>query len=111
MRQQDSGRCVSSQTIYAWIKQDEDREHWESLLRAPAGSVQTTGKIAITTGDAARIDKRPEVIGRTACGWAISKRDTVLGPAGTGGLATMVDRKSRFTITTKVKTKNADPRA
>ena len=32
MRQEDSDRCVSSQTIYTWIKQDEDREHWESLL-------------------------------------------------------------------------------
>ena len=34
--------------------------------------------------------------------------DTVLGPAGTGGLATLVDRKARFTIVVKVQSKNAD---
>ena len=34
--------------------------------------------------------------------------DTVLGPTGTGGLATMVDRKSRFTIISKVHCKHAD---
>jgi IS30 family transposase len=34
--------------------------------------------------------------------------DTVLGPPGTGGLATLVDRKSRFTIITKVQSKQAD---
>src|SRR5207249_3801475 len=26
-------RRVSAQTIYAWIKQDPSREHWESFLR------------------------------------------------------------------------------
>jgi hypothetical protein len=26
-------RAVSPQTIYAWIRQDSQREHWESLLR------------------------------------------------------------------------------
>ncbi len=34
--------------------------------------------------------------------------DTVLGPAGTGSMATLVDRKSRFTIVVKVQSKNAD---
>jgi IS30 family transposase len=33
MAQQGSTRRVSPQTIYAWIKQDEDRKHWESMLR------------------------------------------------------------------------------
>jgi IS30 family transposase len=31
----------------------------------------------------------------------------VLGPAGTGGLVTLVDRRSRFTILTKIKDKQA----
>ena len=33
MRQQGDDRRVSPQTIYAWIRQDEDRPHWESMLR------------------------------------------------------------------------------
>ena len=106
MRQQDSDRRVSSQTIYTWIKQDDEREHWESLLRR-RGKRPNHRKNATTTGDAARIDKRPEVI-EERLRLGDFEGDTVLGPAGTGGLATMVDRKSRFTIITKVKTKNAD---
>ncbi len=34
--------------------------------------------------------------------------DTVLGPPGTGGLATLVDRKSRYTIVVKIHSKQAD---
>ncbi|HVC97316.1 MAG TPA: IS30 family transposase, partial [Pirellulales bacterium] len=34
--------------------------------------------------------------------------DTVLRPAGTGGLRTLVDRKSRFTIILKIQSKQAD---
>jgi transposase, IS30 family len=33
MKLQAGDHDVSPQTIYAWIKQDEHREHWESLLR------------------------------------------------------------------------------
>ena len=72
-----------------------------------AGSVQTTGKMPPRPGMPLRIDKRPEVI-EERLRLGDFEGDTVLGPAGTGGLATMVDRKSRFTIITKVKTKNAD---
>ena len=61
MQQQGSERRVSSQTIYTWIQQDEHREHWESLLRR-RGKRPYRRKNAATTGDAARIDLRPEVI-------------------------------------------------
>jgi transposase, IS30 family len=109
MKQQDPEDCqrsVSPQTIYAWIKQDEHRKHWESLLRH-RGKRPNRRKNTTSTGDAARIDHRPE---------AIEKRlrlgdfegDTVLGPPGTGGLATLVDRKSRLTIVVKIQSKNAD---
>jgi IS30 family transposase len=106
MRQQGSGRCVSSQTIYTWIKQDEYREHWESLLRR-RGKRPYRRKNAATTGDAARIDQRPEVI-EQRLRLGDFEGDTVLGPAGTGGLATLVDRKSRLTIVVKIQSKNAD---
>ena len=106
MKQQDSGRCVSSQTIYAWNKQDDDREHWETMLRR-RGKRPNRRKNTATTGDAARIENRPEVIEeRQRLG--DFEGDTVLGPPGTGGLATLVDRKSRYTIVVKVQSKNAD---
>src|SRR5664279_1847957 len=59
MRQLSSDRRVSSQTIYTWIQQDEDQEHWESFLRR-RGKRPSRRKNAVTTGDAARIDQRPE---------------------------------------------------
>jgi IS30 family transposase len=105
MRQEDSDCCVSSQTIYTWIKQDEDREHWESLLRH-RGKRPNHRKNAVTT-TAARIDNRPDVI-EERLRLGDFEGDTVLGHPGTGGLATVVDRKSRFTIVTKVQSKNAD---
>ena len=59
------------------------------------------------TGDGARIADRPEVIEqRIRLGDFVG--DTVLGPPGTGGLATLVDRKSRFTIILKIQSKQAD---
>ena len=106
MQQQDSQRRVSSQTIYTWIKQDEHREHWESHLRR-RGKRPCPRKNAATTGDAARIANRPEVI-EQRLRLGDFEGDTVLGPAGTGGLATLVDRKSRFTIIVKIHSKNAD---
>ncbi len=99
-------RRVSSQTIYTWIKQDANREHWESFLRR-RGKRPYRRKNAATSGDAARIDQRPEVI-EERLRLGDFEGDTVLGPAGTGGLATLVDRKSRFTIVVKVQSKNAD---
>lgn len=106
MQQQDAEHSVSSQTIYTWIKQDEDREYWESLLRR-RGKRLNRRKEAATTGDAARIENRPEVI-EERLRLGDFEGDTVLGPPGTGGLATVVDRKSRFTIISKVQSKNAD---
>ena len=106
MRQQESDLRVSAQTIYTWIKQDEDREHWRSFLRR-RGKRPNRRKNTALTGDGARIDQRPEVIeDRLRLG--DFEGDTVLGPAGTGGLATLVDRKSRLTIVVKIQSKNAD---
>ena len=106
MKEQGCKRSVSHPTIYAWIKQDEHREVWESQLRR-RGKRPSRPKTTSLTGDAARIRDRPEVIEqRLRVG--DFEGDTVLGPAGTGGLATLVDRKSRFTIMIKIKSKNSD---
>lgn len=99
-------RRVSPQTIYTWIKQDEHRPHWESMLRR-RGKRPCRRKTTATTGDAARIADRPEVI-EQRLRLGDFEGDTVLGPPGTGGLATLVDRKSRFSIIVKVQSKNAD---
>lgn len=106
MRQHDSERRVSAQTIYTWIKQDDNREHWEAFLRR-RGKRPCRRKNVATTGDAARIDQRPEVI-EQRLRLGDFEGDTVLGPPGTGGLATLVDRKSRLTIIAKIHSKDAD---
>lgn len=99
-------RTVSCQTIYTWIKQSEHREHWESRLRR-RGKRPRERKKAASPSDAARIANRPEVI-EQRLRLGDFEGDTVLGPPGTSGLATLVDRKSRFTIIVKIQSKNAD---
>jgi len=99
-------RHVSAQTIYNWIEQDDHCEHWQSFLRR-RGKRPYRRKNTATTGDAARIAQRPEVI-EQRLRLGDFEGDTVLGPPGTGGLATLVDRKSRYTIVVKVHSKQAD---
>jgi len=98
-------RRVSAQTIYAWIRQDPHRKHWESFLRR-RGKRPYRRKNTLP-GQGARIDQRPEII-EQRLRLGDFEGDTVLGPPGTGGLATLVDRKSRYTIVVKVRSKNAD---
>jgi transposase, IS30 family len=105
LKQQPGARSVSHQTIYTWIQQDEHREHWESFLRR-RGKRPIRRKKAGLPG-AACIGNRPEVI-EQRLRLGDFEGDTVLGPPGTGGLATLVDRKSRFTIIVKVQSKDAD---
>jgi transposase, IS30 family len=102
----DPQRHVSPQTIYTWIEQDENREHWQSFLRR-RGKRPYRRKNTTETGAGARIHDRPEVI-EQRLRLGDFEGDTVLGPAGTGGLATLVDRKSRYTIIVKVQSKDAD---
>ncbi len=106
MQAESQEHCVSAPTIYAWIKQDECREHWEDQLRR-RGQTPCRPKNTCSTSDVARIANRPEVI-EQRLRLGDFEGDTVLGPPGTGGLATLVDRKSRFTIITKVQSKQAD---
>lgn len=98
-------QAVSPQTIYDWIKHDEDRPHWETFLRR-RGKRPYRRKPAVPSA-AARIKNRPEVI-EERLRFGDFEGDTVLGPPGTGGLATLVDRKSRFTIIAKIQSKDAD---
>src|SRR5471032_147103 len=88
------------------MKQDKHPTHGEALLPR-RGKRRNTRNHAAATRDAARIDQRPEVIEeRRRLG--DFEGDTVLGPPGTGGLATLVDRQARLTIVVKIQAKNAD---
>lgn len=94
-----------SQTIYSWIKGDEDREHWESFLRR-RGKRRPRRKNP-HGAERARIDARPETIEqRSRLG--DFEGDTVLGPPGTGGLTTLVDRASRYSLLSRIQSKDAD---
>jgi IS30 family transposase len=104
-RPDERERAVSPQTIYAWIRQDPQREHWESLLRRRGKRPWRRQNPAAS--QSARIGGRPEVIEKRLRPGDF-EGDTVLGPPGTGGLATLVDRKSRYTIVVKIQSKNAD---
>jgi IS30 family transposase len=106
LEQQDAKHSVSPQTIYDWIEQDDDREHWEAHLRR-RGKRRCRRKNLDPTQAAARIRDRPEVI-EQRLRLGDFEGDTVLGPPGTGGVATLVDRKSRFTIILKIQSKDAD---
>jgi len=102
----DPERRVSPQTIYTWIENDEHREHWKSCLRR-RGKRPCRRKHPENSCLAARIQNRPEVIEQRLRRGDF-EGDTVLGPPGTGGLVTLVCRRSRFTIITKIQSKDAN---
>ena len=105
LEKQAGGHSVSHQTIYDWIEQSADREHWKEHLRRRGKRPCRPKKPGLPEG--ARIRNRPAVIEqRLRVG--DFEGDTVLGPPGTGGVATLVDRKSRFTIIAKIQSKDAD---
>jgi transposase, IS30 family len=99
-------RHVSAPTIYAWIRESDDREHWSSFLRR-RGKRPNRRKKGSEMNAGSPIANRPEIIeGRLRLG--DFEGDTVLGPAGTGGIVTLVDRRSRYTIMTKISSKDAE---
>jgi IS30 family transposase len=100
----DGERQLTARTIYNWIQRDEYREHWQSFLRRRGKRPFPRRKPA---GVGAPIDQRPDVI-EERLRLGDFEGDTVLGPPGRGGLATLVDRKSRYTIIVKIRSKDAD---
>ena len=97
---------VSARTIYTWIEHDQHREHWKSFLRR-RGKRPCRRKNTAESCTRARIRNRPDVI-EQRLRLGDFEGDTVLGPPGTGGLVTLVCRRSRFTILTKIQSKDAD---
>lgn len=101
----ERSRRVCSATIYLWIKQDEHRELWESHLRR-------RGKLSRKRNpnpkpESAHIRNRPEVFEARAR-MGDFEGDTILGRQGSGGIVTLVDRKSRLTLLAKIDSKQAE---
>ncbi len=111
MKEQDCDRRVSHQTIYAWIKQDPDRQHWESLLRR-RGKRTWRRKHTAPTPDAARIRQSSSLkSSNSGCDWATSEGDTVLGAARTGGNVLVCRKCARLTTVAQGSPKERRPRA
>jgi IS30 family transposase len=102
--QPEGEASISARTIYQWIHGNPYRTHWESFLRRRGKRPFRRTKPA---GIGAPIAERPEEI-EQRLRLGDFEGDTVLGPPGTGGLATLVDRKSRYTIVVKIHSKEAD---
>jgi len=98
-------RRISHQTIYTWIDQDESRHHWEDFLRH-------RGKKRTQPEKRGQITERIDVAGRPQ---VVAKRrrfgdwegDTVVGRHHQGGIVTLVERKSRYTLVGKVRDRKA----
>lgn len=99
-------RRVSAPTIYAWIERDPCKDHWKSFLRR-RGKRPSRRKTSVESCTRARVRDRPEVI-EQRLRLGDFEGDTILGPPGTGGLVTLVCRRSRFAILTKIHSKDAD---
>jgi IS30 family transposase len=100
----DPTRWISAKSIYSWIRCDPHRTLWESHLRRRGKSPQRRRRPV--TPEHQRIAGRAEIIERRERLGDL-EGDTVLGPHGTGGVLTLVDRRSRFLVTHKVHCKEA----
>jgi IS30 family transposase len=99
----DEQRRVSARTIYGWIAAGEEGRRCRRFLRN-RGKRGFRPKRPDPIG--APLKERPKVIeDRLRLG--DFEGDTVLGP-GPGGLATLVDRKSRYSVVLKIQSKQAN---
>lgn len=101
-------RQVSAQTVYTWIRSRprDERRHWRQFLRRRGRRLRRRPGKSADSARHARIADRPAVIERRGR-LGDFEGDTVLGPPGTGGLITLVDRRSRYTLLAKTKDKQA----
>jgi IS30 family transposase len=101
----DPQRHVSAQTIYDWIAHHPQQPHWRQFLRRRG--CRRRRPASENAAQASRIDLRPAVV-ETRGRLGDFEGDTVLGPPGTGGLVTLVDRQSRLTLVSKIHHKEAE---
>jgi len=101
---QDQQFHVQPQTIYTWIEQDPDSDHWKTFLRR-GGKPQKSPR----TG---RIPRQVQIDGRPA---EANRRerlgdfegDTIVSRGKRSGLVTLVDRKSRYLLAAKLQDRTA----
>jgi len=95
----DVPRQLSRQTIYNWIERSDEREEWRSLLRfgqrrrKPSEQGRLPGAVSITG--------RPRVVDarRRFGDW---EGDTLVSKGRHGGLVSLVERKSGYTLLARV---------
>lgn len=105
MRHEGLNPRVCAQTIYSWIRSQPDADHWRLFLRRRRRRPWRHYKARrIRAG--APVEGRPTAIERRGR-LGDFEADMIIGPAGTGGLATLVCRRSRFLILLKLHTRNA----
>lgn len=99
--------CVCASTVYRWIDgQGEARRYWKNYLRRRGRRPCREPQNPEDSARKARLDGRPKVIERRGR-IGDFEGDLVLGKQGTGGLKTLVDRKSRYLLLMKVARKEA----
>jgi len=100
-------RWVSRQTIYAWIQERplEERRFWRRCLRfgrPRRKRSENAGRLP----NAVRIEGRPAIVAarRRYGDW---EGDTIVGRGRHGGLLSLVERKSGFTLLARVRNRRA----
>jgi transposase, IS30 family len=100
----DSALHVAPQTIYTWVEQDENCEHWQRFFRRGGRPPKPprTGQIPRQV----RIDGRPEAANRRER-LGDFEGDTIVSRGKRSGLVTLVDRRSRYLLAAKLKDRTA----
>jgi len=101
-------RCLSRQTIYEWVHRqpNEERRPWRGYLRfgmSRRRRRENGGQLP----NAVRIDGRPKIVAsrRRYGDW---EGDTIVGRGHSGGLVSLVERKSGFTLLARVRDRRAE---
>jgi len=102
---QDPFWHVAPQTIYTWLQQDEDRDHWRTFLRRGANRPKSreVGRIPRRV----EIDGRPEIINNRERLGDFEGDTIVSGGRSKNCLVTVVDRKSGWLAAGKIKDRTA----
>jgi len=103
-RTDDARFHVSPQTIYTWIEQDADSEHWKTFLRRAGKPKKSPGRGRMPRQ--VRIDGRPAAANRRLR-LGDFEGDTIVSRGKRSGLVTLVDRRSRFLLAAKLKDRTA----
>jgi IS30 family transposase len=100
----DSAWHVTPQTIYAWVEQDQNREHWQRFFRRGGRPPKPprTGQIPRQV----QIDGRPEAANRRER-LGDFEGDTIVSRGKRSGLVALVDRRSRYLLAAKLKDRTA----